>query len=122
MSAFSSPELEEAIVLLCEGEFIYRDGGASTGDHAFKHSLTHEVAYLSQLQDTRQEIHATVARALEELHADRLGELAALLAHHWAEGGGRPIARRRALATPRGPQGIAHPDRGWQKKALSPLV
>ena len=87
VSAFSSPELEEAIVLLCEGEFIYRDGGASTGDHAFKHSLTHEVAYLSQLQDTRQEIHATVARALEELHADRLGELAALLVHHWAEAG-----------------------------------
>ena len=87
VSAFSSAELEEAIDLLCEGEFIYRDGGASAGDHAFKHSLTHEVAYLSQLQDTRQEIHATVARALEELHADRLGELAALLAHHWAEAG-----------------------------------
>ena len=89
VAALRGEEVEEALEVLREGEFIYRDRASSSasGDHAFKHSLTHEVAYLSQLQDTRQQIHATVARALEGLRADRLGELAALLAHHWGEAG-----------------------------------
>jgi hypothetical protein len=42
------------------------------------------VAYSSQLQETRTRKHEAVARALEVVHADRLGEYAALLAHHWA--------------------------------------
>ncbi len=100
VSELGGAELKEALDDLREEEFIYQDPLSSSGDHAFKHSLTHEVAYTSQLQEPRQEIHTAVARALEELHADRLGEMAALLAHHWTEAGqSYKAARWRRRAT-----------------------
>ena len=51
-------------------------------EYAFKHALTHEVAYESLLLSRRRELHALVARAVERLYSDRLDELAATLAHH----------------------------------------
>ena len=51
-------------------------------EYAFKHPLTHEVAYQSQLQSRRAVVHAAVARALETQAGDKLNEHAALLAHH----------------------------------------
>ena len=57
--------------------------------YAFKHPLTLEVAYQSQLGDRRARVHASVAQALERLRADRLGEFASLIAHHWEVSGSR---------------------------------
>ena len=56
-------------------------------EYAFKHPLTQEVALSTQLRERRAAIHAAVAGAIEELHADKLDEHAALLAHHWEEAG-----------------------------------
>jgi predicted ATPase len=61
---------------------------------AFRHPLTHEVAYLSQLESSRHRLHVEVARALETLHQDRLGEIADLIAHHWEAAGVRQQAAR----------------------------
>src|SRR5262249_39029103 len=55
--------------------------------YAFRHPLTHEVAYRSQLAECRARIHGAVARAIAELHPDRLDERAALLANHWENAG-----------------------------------
>src|SRR5262249_34489120 len=52
-------------------------------EYAFKHPLTQEVAYRTQLAERRRAVHAAVARAIEGFHADRLDEHAALLAQHW---------------------------------------
>ncbi len=60
--------------------------------YAFRHPLTREVAYQSQLESRRTELHTETARALQELHADRLGEHAALIAHHWQAAGSRSEA------------------------------
>jgi predicted ATPase len=40
--------------------------------YMFKHALTHEVAYNSLLVQRRKELHGFIARAIEELYADRL--------------------------------------------------
>lgn len=54
---------------------------------AFRHPLTREVAYDTQLSEQRRATHAAVARALAELNPDRHDELAALVASHWEKGG-----------------------------------
>ena len=63
-------------------------------EYMFKHPLMREVAYRSQLGDRRARLHAAVAAALEKLHADRLGEYASLIAHHWEASGMRFEAER----------------------------
>ena len=49
--------------------------------YAFRHSPTQEAAYRTQLVPRRQQIHAEVARIIEELHPGA-DEQAALIAHH----------------------------------------
>jgi predicted ATPase len=55
--------------------------------YAAGHVLTQEVAYESLLKQRRQEIHGRIARAIEELYADRLPEHYELLAHHYERSG-----------------------------------
>ncbi|HET7574653.1 MAG TPA: AAA family ATPase, partial [Solirubrobacterales bacterium] len=54
---------------------------------AFRHPLTREVAYGSQLAEQRRATHAATARATIELNPERGDELAALIADHMEEGG-----------------------------------
>ena len=56
-------------------------------EYAFRHPLTQEVAYRSQLSDRRRHVHREVALAIEQLYPERLDELAALRGP--ALGGGR---------------------------------
>src|SRR5262249_39849522 len=56
-------------------------------EYAFKHPLTQEVAYSSQLAEKRRRTHALVAQAIFELHGDKLDERAAVLAGHWEKAG-----------------------------------
>src|SRR5881296_91168 len=88
--------VDASLVTLEHGEFIH---GEREAEYVFRHPLTQEVAYGSQLLEQRIALHAAVARALEEVFAERLGECAALIAHHW-EQARRPgqAARWRRLA------------------------
>ncbi len=83
-----------ALTALQEAELIFAEALYPTAEYAFRHPLTQEVAYGSQLGDRRQRAHAAVARAVAELHADKLDERAALLAHHW-ERAGAPLEAAR---------------------------
>ena len=83
----SSPSLAAALDALRAGEFVYETALYPEVEYAFKHPLTQEVAYRSQLGARRAQVHAAVARATEQLHADKLDERAALLAYHWEEAG-----------------------------------
>src|SRR5207244_249564 len=89
-------DVDASLATLEHGEFIH---GESEAEYVFRHPLTQEVAYGSQLLEQRIALHAAVARALEEVFAERLGECAALIAHHW-EQARRPgqAARWRRLA------------------------
>ena len=76
-------ELPAALHALTSAEFLYQEALYPEAEYAFKHPLTQEVAYSSQLADRRARVHAAVARAIEEIDSGKLGERAALLAYHW---------------------------------------
>jgi adenylate cyclase len=80
-------ELAAALHALTNAEFLYQEALYPQAVYAFKHPLTQEVAYRSQLADPRARVHAGVARAIEELESGKVGERAALLAHHWESSG-----------------------------------
>ena len=68
-------------------ELVYEKTLYPEAEYAFKHPLTEEVAYRSQLGERRKRVHGEVADALEEVYADRLDELAALVANHREQAG-----------------------------------
>jgi len=94
VAALPDRDLGEALHRLVGAEFLYEEALYPETVYAFTHPLTQQVAYGSQLADRRRRTHADVARALEELHRNRLDERAALLAHHW-EGAGEPLLAAR---------------------------
>jgi class 3 adenylate cyclase/tetratricopeptide (TPR) repeat protein len=92
----ASYELDAAIGNLLDEEFLVEQaseearpdrGGRTSYELTFKHRLTQEVAYLSQLAERRRNTHAAVARAILEIYPDRLAERAGLLSSHWEEAG-----------------------------------
>jgi class 3 adenylate cyclase len=80
-------ELEEALRNLVSAEFLYETALYPEREYAFRHPLTREVAYGSQLKPRRARLHAAAARALEAREAEEPGDRAALLAHHYEEAG-----------------------------------
>jgi class 3 adenylate cyclase/tetratricopeptide (TPR) repeat protein len=79
--------IEPTVAALIDGGFLYEAGLYPERVLAFRHPLTREVAYGSQLGERRQATHAAAARATIELEGERLEELAGLVAHHMEEGG-----------------------------------
>jgi|SRR5689334_9780539 len=76
-----------ALCELTDGGFLYETEIYPERVFAFRHPLTREVAYGSQLAEQRAATHAATARALIELNPDRHDELAALIASHMESGG-----------------------------------
>jgi class 3 adenylate cyclase/tetratricopeptide (TPR) repeat protein len=88
VSDFAGAEQREpALCELIEAGFLYEVEIYPERVLAFRHPLTREVAYGTQLAEQRAATHAATAHALVELNPDRHDELAALIAHHMAEGG-----------------------------------
>jgi class 3 adenylate cyclase len=81
-------ELDDVVGALEEVGLLFA-GAGEDGDVDFRHPLAQEVAYHTQLTDRRQRVHQAVALALESLYADRLGQHAAAIAHHWNAAGRR---------------------------------
>jgi len=86
-NALGDADMAEGLAALSRAEFVFETALYPEVEYAFKHPLTQEVALRSQLAARRAEIHATVARAIEQLHADKLDEHAALLASHCEQAG-----------------------------------
>jgi class 3 adenylate cyclase/tetratricopeptide (TPR) repeat protein len=80
-------ELEDALRNLVASEFVYEQELYPEALYAFKHPLTQEVAYGSQLGERRATVHAAVARAIAEHYPEQLDERAPLLAQHWEAAG-----------------------------------
>jgi class 3 adenylate cyclase/tetratricopeptide (TPR) repeat protein len=81
----SEPVLAASLDRLAAAELL--GPAASAGEYTFRHPLTHEVAYQTQLRDRRARTHAEVARGLLSIHGPAAARHAALLAHHWEEAG-----------------------------------
>jgi class 3 adenylate cyclase/tetratricopeptide (TPR) repeat protein len=80
-------ELDDALHDLIANEFVYEQDVYPEPIFAFKHPLSREVAYRSQLAERRTALHAAVARATIAHYPERLDERAALLAQHWEAAG-----------------------------------
>jgi class 3 adenylate cyclase/tetratricopeptide (TPR) repeat protein len=87
-------ELDHAVRALLDAAFIYQEAAYPEAIYAFKHPLTQEVAYGSQLGERRARIHGAVAQAIAELEPERLDERAALIAGHWEQAGEEREAAR----------------------------
>ncbi len=87
-------DLAAALAALTRAELLYETALYPAAEYSFKHPLTQEVAYRSQLGERRTSIHQKVARALLAAHADKLVERAAELAHHYEAAGERLEAAR----------------------------
>jgi DNA-binding NtrC family response regulator/tetratricopeptide (TPR) repeat protein len=64
-------------------EFLYAKAGSGEPVCGFTHSLTRDVAYESVPPARRRMLHGAIARALEAVYADRLGEVYDRLAYHY---------------------------------------
>jgi tetratricopeptide (TPR) repeat protein len=78
-------------------------------EFSFKHILIREVAYATLPRAERRRKHASVARFIEDRAADRVGQSASLLAHHWREAGDEGRALHYLLAA------AEHAGRAWAK-------
>jgi adenylate cyclase len=94
VAELSETELPAALATLVQAEFLFEKALYPEAEYAFKHPLTHEVAYRSQLAERRARTHAAVAEAVEEVDAERLDEQAALLAYHRERAGELLLAAR----------------------------
>jgi class 3 adenylate cyclase/tetratricopeptide (TPR) repeat protein len=79
----TSEGLKASLLDLQGLEFIYEKQLFPELEYIFKHALTQEVAYNSLLLRRRQEFHARIGRAIEELYQERLEEHFEVLAYHY---------------------------------------
>jgi class 3 adenylate cyclase/tetratricopeptide (TPR) repeat protein len=78
--------LRRGLAHLQKAEFLYETRLYPEPAYAFKHALTHDVAYSSLLQRQRRVLHARIVEAIERLWADRLTTQVEQLAHHALRG------------------------------------
>ncbi|HEU4942803.1 MAG TPA: adenylate/guanylate cyclase domain-containing protein, partial [Gaiellaceae bacterium] len=91
LEAIASTEgVDDALVHLEARDLVRRDPSSQlSGDvqFTFKHMLIREVAYSILPRAVRRELHAALARHVEETLAGAGETLPAILAHHWREAG-----------------------------------
>ena len=63
---------------------LIRPEGKSS-EFAFKHALVRDALYESLLTDTRRSLHLRIAEEIERRSANRLSEVAEILAHHYSQ-------------------------------------
>jgi class 3 adenylate cyclase/tetratricopeptide (TPR) repeat protein len=82
VAGLSDEELDGALRSLVQAELLSDGAGEGGVEYVFKHPLTQEVAYRSQLSERRRRVHREVALAIQELYPEKLDERAALVAQH----------------------------------------
>jgi class 3 adenylate cyclase/tetratricopeptide (TPR) repeat protein len=78
-----SGDIDAVLSLLVDAEFIFEHAIYPAHEYAFKHALTLEVAYNTQLADRRRPLHAATARALADAVGQKVDENTALIARQW---------------------------------------
>jgi tetratricopeptide (TPR) repeat protein len=80
-------DLAPAIVRLKASGLIQQTSVVPEIGYRFKHVLTQEVSYESLLEHQRKSLHESIGRAIGRHHADRVDEMASLLAYHFGRAG-----------------------------------
>jgi class 3 adenylate cyclase/tetratricopeptide (TPR) repeat protein len=86
LASILEPQLAvpENLAILRRADLIFDRRGEPEPECMFKHVLVQEATYESILIKGRRTLHAKVGDTLERLFADRLDEMAGLLAYHYA--------------------------------------
>ncbi len=66
LSSLPAAQLEVALNQLVTSELVFKRGAALDTVYVFKHALVQDAAYESILKSRRQQLHAAVARSLEQ--------------------------------------------------------
>lgn len=94
VAAFSGNQLKDALAELVSSELVFCRGEPPDATYIFKHALVQDAAYATLIRSRRQQLHARIAKAIEERFA-RVAELEPeLLAHHYEAAGLDEPARR----------------------------
>ncbi|MCP3986232.1 MAG: AAA family ATPase [bacterium] len=107
-----SSEVTETLAALRAADFVIEEAVYPEIEYAFKHPLTHEVAYRTQLSSRRAGLHAATAAALADRRSDP-----ALIGQH-LEQAGEPLAAAKRFAEAGGENNHRDTDpanRCWRK-------
>ena len=78
-------ELEDALERLTASGLAYRRGTPPEATYTFKHALVQDAAYDSLLKSRRQELHAKIARVIQERFPAIEESEPEVLAHHYTQ-------------------------------------
>jgi predicted ATPase len=87
VSGLGEAALADALSRLVEAGLVFARGEAPEAVYSFKHALVQDAAYGSLVKARRHQLHAAVARALEEGFPEVAATTPELLAHHLTEAG-----------------------------------
>jgi DNA-binding winged helix-turn-helix (wHTH) protein/tetratricopeptide (TPR) repeat protein len=87
VSAFSEQHLNTGLAQLVAAELIFQRGAPPDATYRFKHTLVRDTAYASLLREPRRQLHARIARVLEDDFPAVATTSPATLAHHHGEAG-----------------------------------
>jgi class 3 adenylate cyclase/tetratricopeptide (TPR) repeat protein len=80
-------QLDDALARLCESGLAFRRGTPPDAIYTFKHALVQDAAYDSLLKRRRQELHAKIARVIEQRSPSIKTTEPEVLAHHLTAAG-----------------------------------
>jgi tetratricopeptide (TPR) repeat protein len=80
-------QLDDSLVQLGASGLAFRRGTPPDAVYMFKHALVQDAAYDSLLKSRRQELHAKIARVIEERFATVKVTEPEVLAHHFTQAG-----------------------------------
>jgi hypothetical protein len=80
-------ELQTAVVGLVNAELMFQRGTPPEAVYSFKHALVQDAAHGSLLRNTRQQLHARIAQALETYSPELMDIQPELFAQHYQEAG-----------------------------------
>ena len=127
VSPLPEPGLRAALDRLVAAELVFSRGEPSEASYTFKHALVREAAHESLLKSRRQQLHARIARALEERWPETVKTEPELLAQHCTEAGlveqaveYRLRAGQQALARSATAEAVAQLSRGLELLAGLP--
>ena len=83
----SDAELQIALDQLTNAGMVFRRGIPPRATFLFKHALVQDAAYATLLRGPRQELHARIAKVLEERFPERAAVEPELVAHHFTAAG-----------------------------------
>ena len=80
-------QLRDALEQLVDAGLVFRRGSFPHASFIFKHALIQDAAYGSLLRTQRQELHARIARTMEDRFPELGDEQPEILGHHYTQAG-----------------------------------